>query len=169
MSNKKPALFIGFLVVVAIIVILVVQKTLDKSQTPNSLPEADQPSADNATNSTTTVTAPIVAQDGSYTVMQATNSEVIGEITTYSFGDSNSLNVMPAAMQSVVLNETPTLNEASVMVAGLPGKKLTLSSAKDGSPFFVVQVISNDQLFDFRGNELFLDTLNQYIVFNQVR
>lgn len=161
MSNKKPALFIGFLIVAAIVVIVVV-----KSQTTDSSPESDQPLADNNTN---TVVEPMVSKDGTYTVMQATNSEVIGEITTYSFGDSNSLNVMPAAMQSVVLNETPTLNEAAVVVAGLPGKKLTLSSAKDGSPFFVVQVINNDQLFDFRGNELFLDTLNQYIVFNQVR
>ncbi|HBY73714.1 MAG TPA: hypothetical protein DEG44_03430, partial [Candidatus Kerfeldbacteria bacterium] len=94
---------------------------------------------------------PIVAQDGSYTVMQSTDTLVIGEITTYSFGDTNSLSVMPAAMQSVVLNETPTLAETDITVAGQAGKKLTLSSAKDGSPFSVVQVIVNDQLFDFRG------------------
>ena len=157
MSKRSGALFIGFVVLAAIVVILVLN---------NNSTNSKQNSNNNSTN-TNAVSEPIVASDGSYTVMQSTDTELIGEIITYSFGDSNSLNVMPAAMQSVVLNETPTMAEADITVAGLAGKKLTLSSAKDGSPFTVVQVVVNDQLFDFRGTELFLDTLGQYIVFNQ--
>ena len=134
----------------------------------NFQPKADPPLAENlADNYTDTVAEPIIAQDGSYTILQSTDTQVIGEITTYKFGEKNSLSVMPSAMQSVVLNETPTLNEIDIVVTNVPGKKLLLSSAKDGSPFSVVQVIYQDQLFDFRGTDLFLDTLGQYIQFNQ--
>lgn len=159
MSKRTGALFIGFVLITAVVVIVVLNW--------NSGTEITNSKQNTNSNSTNTVVEPIVAQDGSYTVMQSTDTLVIGEITTYSFGDTNSLSVMPAAMQSVVLNETPTLAETDITVAGQAGKKLTLSSAKDGSPFSVVQVIVNDQLFDFRGTDLFLDTLGQYIIFNQ--
>lgn len=161
MSKRSGALFIGFLAVAAVVVVLVLnQDTSD--------PAVTNTNTTNAATNTSPVPEPVVALDGSYTVLQSTDTLVIGEITTYSFGDDNSLSVMPAAMQSVVLNETPTMAEADITVAGLVGKKLTLSSAKDGSPFTVVQVVQADQLFDFRGTELFLNTLGQYVVFNQV-
>lgn len=160
MSKRSGVLFIGFLAVAAIGVVVVLNRNAP-----------DEPITETNANQAVVepITEPVVAKDGSYTVLQSTDTIVVGEITTYSFGEVNSLSVMPAAMQQAVLNETPTLNETDIAVAGVPGKKFTLSSAKDGSPFSVVQVMVNDQLFDFRGTDLFLDTLSQYIQFNQVK
>ena len=149
MSKRSGLIFILFLVVVAVIVLVVLNRN---SETQNVIVADD-------------TYQPIVSADGVYTLSKPSQKLEVGEITTFTFTDGQ-LSVMPAAMQSVVLNETPVQAEVAVVISGLPAKRYTLSSAKDGSSFDVVQVLYLNQLYHFTGNEAFLSNLDQYIIFN---
>ncbi|MBI4407802.1 MAG: hypothetical protein HY565_04890 [Candidatus Kerfeldbacteria bacterium] len=161
MSKRSGLLFIVFLVVAAIIVLVVLNR--------NAAPEP--------TNVTTTINQnvntvvdedtyqPVISADGAYTLAKPAQKLEVGEITTFTF-DAGQLSVMPSAMQSLVLNETPVQAEVDVMVSGLPAKRYTLASAKDGSDFDVVQVLYLNQLYHFTGDEAFLSNLDQFITFN---
>lgn len=163
MSKHTSTWFIGFVGLAAIAVVFML----------SNQPDAQTNTTTNTTNTNQPVTTQPVQtptqtiEQEAVTLSQVTDTLDIGDITTYRFGDTNSLSVMPVAMQVAVLNETPTLETVDITVAGVTGQRLTLSSAKDGSPFTVVQVVQGDTLYDFRGDDEFLDQLDQYITFNQ--
>jgi hypothetical protein len=165
MSKHTGLLFIGFVIVAAIAVIIFVNRNASTDVTnTNTNSDSDTTVNSNATirsnDNTETVSA-----DGAYTLLQAAETTINGEITTYRFTDGNSLSVMPEALQSVVLNETPVKEEVDITVGGLPATRYTLASAKDGSLFTVVQIIYESKLYDFRGSTDYLDDLSQYIKF----
>ncbi len=166
MSKRSGLIFIVFLVVVAIIVLVVLNR--NAATEPVNV-NTNTVNTNVATNQNVTVAddtyEPIVSADGAYTLSKPSQKLEVGEITTFTFADGQ-LSVMPAAMQSVVLNETPVQSEVVVVVSGLPAKRYTLASAKDGSKFDVVQVLYLNQLYHFTGDEAFLSNLDQYIIFN---
>lgn len=99
--------------------------------------------------------------------LQSAQTKTIGEIVTYNFGDGNILNVLPLSMKAGILNETGVKNTTDVTVAGKPGQKLQLTSAKDGSLFNIIEVTIDDKLYDFRGSADFLNNLDQYVSFSK--
>lgn len=99
--------------------------------------------------------------------LQPSRPKTVGDITTYTFDTTNFVNVVPVAMQSALLSETSILATTPVQVSGQSGKKLTLSSAKDGSKITIIQVIIDDTLYDIRGSDDFLNTIDTYIEFKK--
>lgn len=123
-----------------------------------------KPSAVNSINSN--VNAERVTTSD-YSLLAEAETNVIGEITTYTFAENNRLNVMPATMQAAVLNETPVKQRAAITIGNTAAERLTVTSAKDGSEITVVQAVVGEKLYDFRGSEEFLSNLSQYITFAQ--
>ena len=104
------------------------------------------------------------SQDTVTVVADATTSSE-GEIMSYDFGNGNRLNVMPADYQTMVLNEIAVQERQSITIGSAAGERLTVTSAKDGSPTDVVQVILDRTLYDFRGSNDFLSHLDDYVTF----
>ena len=174
MSNK---VFFAFLVIAAVVVIGLVAWTgrksaLDPDTATNTVTTntaANNPDATPNSNTTVVptvneVVVPVVTD--AYTLLAEAETTVVGEITTYSFADNNFLNVMPAAMQSAVLNETPVKQRETITIGETAAERIIISSAKDGSDVAVVQAVIGETLYDFRGNEDFLSNLSQYIIFS---
>ncbi len=88
-----------------------------------------------------------------------------GDITSYRFGEDDVINVMPLDFQDMVLNENSVIGEEEVVIDGVTGKRITISSAKDGSSVEIIHVEHGRQLFDIRGTEDFLDDIDQYVTF----
>jgi hypothetical protein len=167
-SKHTGWLFIGFVVVAAVVVIVFVDRNASSTTTDtnSNVNAATTVRPDDNTNTTNSDYLPVTAADESFSLLQVATTTEVGEISTYKFSDGNSLSVMPQALQSAVLNETPTITvDSDWPVAGLMGERYTLSSAKDGSEFHVVQVKYAGKLFDFRGSEDYLNNLDQYIEF----
>lgn len=152
-------MFIGFVVAMILLFVLNRDTATDATNTNTNV------AADQNVNVAESTFQPIVSEDGVYSLLQPAEKLEVGEITTYTFA-TGQLSVMPAAMQSVVLNETPIQAEVDLVVSGLPAKRYTLASAKDGSDFDVVQVLYLNQLYHFTGDEAFLSNLDQLIIFN---
>lgn len=166
MSKHTGVVFIGFVVVTAIAVVVAVNQTTDTTDndavTSNSnTTTGNTNTVVNAVDSTETIT-----EDG-ITLLKPAEKTVVGEIVTYRFSDGNSLSIMPEALKTVVLNETPVKSEETVIdeATGITYHNYTLASAKDGSSFLVVQVIQNSKLYDFRGAEDYLNHLDEYVTF----
>lgn len=99
-------------------------------------------------------------------LLQPADARTDGVINSYVFENGNIVNVMPVSYQSIVLNEQSVQNEIPITVAGQPGTQYTVTSAKDGSIQTVIQVNFKDQLYDIRGTDEFLQTIDAYIEFN---
>lgn len=165
MSNK---VFFAFLVIAAVVVIGLVAWTGRKSSLEPDTVTNTATTNTATTNQPTTPnsnTATVPAVTDAYTLLAEAETTVVGEITTYTFTDNNFLNVMPAAMQSAVLNETPVKQRETITIGETAAERLTISSAKDGSDVIVVQTVIGETLYDFRGTEDFLSNLSQYIIF----
>lgn len=118
-----------------------------------------QPATVNTTNTTVVTTT-------GFTLLKDTTSTSNGDITTYHFDDGNVLNIMPVSYKAMVLNETAVTSTEKTMIGSTAAEILTLSSAKDGSNIKVVQLEREGQLFDFRGDDTFLNSLPTYVQFN---
>lgn len=153
------------MVVVAVIVLFVLNRDTATDTTNTNTNNVSDTTNDQNVNTDEAAYQPVVSEDGAYSLLQPAEKLVVGEITTYTFA-AGQLSVMPAAMQSVVLNETPIQAEVDLVVSGLPAKRYTLASAKDGSSFDVVQVLYLGQLYHFLGDAAFLDHLDSYILLN---
>lgn len=101
----------------------------------------------------------------SFTLLKPATPTTVGEITTYQFAVGNTMSVMPASYKSMVLNETPVLETRDIMIGETPAQELTISSAKDGSEITIVQLSLNNTVYDFRGDDNFLQQLTNYIEF----
>lgn len=174
MSNK---VFLIFLIIAALIVIALVAWTgrnvaLDQTEIVNANNDiANNGSVNIATKSSNTNNDSSddskLVKTEAFELLSPAETIVIGEITTYTFAENNILNVMPKAMQSAVLNETPVKERTVITIGETPAERLTLSSAKDGSDVIVVQTVVGEKLYDFRGNTNYLSNLSQFIKFNQ--
>lgn len=167
MLQTKGIWFIVFVVAATLVVVIAVQQSSSPSPTNNTSEATDS----NQTNTTEVaeqeaLDETTVSADGKYTLLKEMTTTTIGEITSYQFSNGNALSVMPEAMKSAVLNETPVVAEQSTQIGDVPAMQYTLSSAKDGSHFTVVQVVRAGQLYDFRGSEEYLANLADYIKFN---
>lgn len=170
MNNK---FFLVFIIVAAIVVVGLVAWTGRQNTTNQAVVNASVNAKSNVTtetskttNSTTNVNTPVTTNPtAGYSILASAETTIVGEITTYIFADNNILNVMPMAMQSAILNETPVKERTTITVGGLTGERLIISSAKDGSDIAIVQISKGDQLFDFRGDDSYLSKLGQYIEF----
>lgn len=175
MSNK---VFLVFLIIAALIVIALVawtgQKTAIQQVSLSNNAATTNKTTDNNLNTTNSVVEPAVKEDivkapvttSDYTLLADVEANVIGEITTYIFIESNILNVMPATMQAAVLNETPVKERMTIMIGDTAAERLTINSAKDGSNITVVQAVVGETLYDFRGSDDFLSNLSKYIEFS---
>ena len=88
-----------------------------------------------------------------------------GEIINLDFGDNNSVNIMPLDYEGMVRNSIGVKNEETIVVGGVPGKKLTGSSAKDGAAVNLILVQYKNRLYHFSGNDSYLNNLNNFIKF----
>ena len=142
------------------------QRTLLNNLVVNSnIATVNKTTVANTTN--TNVTAADGSSEPEYSfVTPITTKTVTGEITTYTFSIGNILNVMPVSNRNLVLAETPIKSQHDITIGNTAAQYLTISSAKDGSDVHVVQVTVGDTLYDFRGSDGFLDSLNNYIQFN---
>ena len=170
-SKRTGFVFILFVVVATAVVVVAMQNnqvdTVNVQVNNQSNNQTNTANTDSKTADDNKVAVdPVVSADGSYTILQKMTTTTVGEIVSYTFTDGNALSVMPEAMQSAVLNETPVIASTEITIAEQTATQYTLSSAKDGSHFSVVQVIRNGQLFDFRGNADYLNNLSTYIQFN---
>ncbi len=161
MSKRSP-LFLGFVIIAAIFVVGLV--SWSASQQPSSDTATTTNVAVVNTNTSTKVDSKTKLGDHVALLKEAAATEV-GTIETYRFNETDTLNIMPEAMRSAVLNETPVQKEEVITVGGVEAKKLTITSAKDGSEGMVVQVIKNGNLYDFRGSDDFLANLSDFITF----
>lgn len=100
------------------------------------------------------------------TLLTSVSETVSGKITSYHFGGSNILNVMPISYKNTVLNEASVNDTQTITVAGVSATQYTISSAKDGSQLNVIHVERDGTLYDFRGSADFLNSLETYITFN---
>ena len=98
------------------------------------------------------------------TLLQTATETTSGEITSYHFDGNNILNVMPISYKDSVLNESSIIKTEDTSIGGSAGKKYTITSAKDGSEINVIHVELNGVLYDFRGTDDFLKSLNNYIL-----
>lgn len=162
MSKHSGLLFIGFVVVAAIVVVVLINQPDTTEPTATNTNTVVPENANSNSNTNVTINN---AVDGSFSLVKPAAKTEIGEIITYKFEDANSLSVMPAELKSAVLAETPIREEADLTVDGLAAKRYTLSSAKDGSLFTIVQVETGDKLYDFRGSDDYLNDLESYITF----
>ena len=71
---------------------------------------------------------------------------------------------MPISYKDSVLNESSIIKTEDTSIGGSAGKKYTITSAKDGSEINVIHVELNGVLYDFRGTDDFLKSLNNYIL-----
>ncbi len=166
MSKHTGWLFIGFVVAAAVVAIILVDRNTNSTATTDTNTNQANTNSAIPANTNSSDRQLITAADESFSLLHTASTIEVGEITTYKFTDGNSLSVMPEAMQAAVLNETPTITvDSDWPVGGLMGERYTLSSAKDGSEFYVVQVVYAGKLFDFRGSEDYLNNLDQYIQF----
>jgi hypothetical protein len=142
------------------------QTALQIDTTADTNVTATDESVDNA-NATNVATESdtITLQDADFTLVAAAEQTVVGEITTYTFADNNLLNVMPADMQSLVLNETPVKERAAITIGETPAERVVIRSAKDGSDVTIVQTVVGNTLYDFRGSADYLSNLSQFINF----
>lgn len=192
MANKKYQLdrksglyFIIFIIIVALILIYYFSLNSDNNNNANlneninSQNNNAQPSSakNNNTNNITNInTNSAIGGENLnqsvsdldieiYGYQNLTRSEN-GEITNLNLGDNNSLNIMPLSYEGMVRNSIGSSAEETVTVGGVPGVKLTGSSAKDGSTVSLILVQYNNRLYHFAGNDSFLSSLNNFIKFN---
>ncbi len=166
MTKHTGVLFIGFVVVAAIAVVVIVNKNTN-TEDPNTNTTETNTNASNANATVRPTDTDTTVTDQGITLLKPAEKTVVGEIVTYRFLDGNSLSIMPEALRSVVLNETPVKSENDVIdeTTGVTYHHYTLASAKDGSLFSIVQVIQNSKLYDFRGADEYLNHLDQYVTF----
>lgn len=174
MSNK---VFLIFLIVVALIVIGLVAWTgrnsaLDQVETSSATNNTVSNSAvvntateSNSNTNINSVSGKLVKTEA-FELLSPAETSIVGEITTYRFAENNLLNIMPKAMQSAVLNETPVKERVAITIGEITAERLTISSAKDGSDVTIVQAVVGEMLYDFRGNQSYLSNLSNFIKFN---
>lgn len=99
-------------------------------------------------------------------LLQTSTTSNEGDIVSYRFNDNDIVNVMPLEYKDLVLAETPVESEENITVGGLPATKLVVRSAKDGSEITLIQIETTEYLYDIRGDEEFLESINNYIRFS---
>lgn len=173
--NRSGALFLGFLVVAALIAIIAVRRT-DSTATSN------QNAATNNTNVTEGVgggeievpvnqnppgTKTYTNQDLGVTVhgVPGAKETVSGEITTIDFGGKDSLSVLNPDLEGIVRESIGSIAETTITIGGVDGLSLTGASAKDGSSRTLVLVEVNNKLYVFDGSAEFLAGLPSNVEF----
>ncbi|MDP3971110.1 MAG: hypothetical protein Q8P90_05480 [bacterium] len=135
----------------------------DDSDSLDKAENQDETLAEDVSDITATGGAGIDLTEFNLEVLVPATTAKYDEITTYTFEPENTLSVMPSSYEGISLNETDVLDRETISVGNQVAERLTIASAKDGSEISVVQVISDDYLYDFRGSDDFLESLDQYI------
>jgi hypothetical protein len=118
------------------------------------------------TNTNDSTGSSLEAGDYGLNLLSSATKTQQDDIITYHFEDKNVLNIMPVHFAPMVVNEQTITDRQTITVAGVQGEVLTTQSAKDGSTVTVVQVKNAQYLYDFRGNDDFLRSLDHYIEFD---
>ena len=86
--------------------------------------------------------------------------------TTYRYSAEDSITVAPADNESLMLNSISATTEEEITVDGVEARRITGSSAKDGSVLevIVVPLENEDQILFIRGEEEFLTSVEANLV-----
>ncbi|MEK7539694.1 MAG: hypothetical protein AAB558_00410 [Patescibacteria group bacterium] len=177
--NRNGALFLGFLVVAALIAVVAVKRA-----EPSSSTNANQTAATNNTNVTEGVgggQVEIPVNENPPGTKTYTNEElgvtvygvptaketVSGEITTIDFGGKDSLSVLSPDLEGIVRESIGSIAETTITIDGVSGLSLTGASAKDGSSRTLVLVDVNNKLFVFDVSAAFLAALLSNVEFKK--
>lgn len=175
--NRNGALFLGFLVVAALIAVVAVKRAEPTTLTTNTV----------ATNNTNTLTdvgggqIDLPVNENPPGTKTYTNEElgvtvhgvpsaketVSGEITTIDFGGKDSLSVLNPDLEGIVRESIGSIAETTITIDGVSGLSLTGASAKDGTSRTLVLVEVNNKLYVFDGSAAFLASLPSNVEFKK--
>lgn len=175
--NRNGALFLGFLVVAALIAVVAVKRA-----EPTVL--TNQTAATNNTNVTEGVgggqidlpvnenpvgTKTYTNEELGVTVhgVPSAKETVSGEITTIDFGGKDSLSILNPDLEGIVRESIGSIAETTITIDGVSGLSLTGASAKDGTSRTLVLVEVNNKLYVFDGSGAFLAGLPSNVEFKK--
>lgn len=106
-----------------------------------------------ATDEPTYEEAPFTTPSGETEEVTATQEE---ETTVYEFGNENAVTIMPTGSEDLLLAHVGNISEEAITVDGRPARRITGTSAKDGSEVTYIIVDDGDQIYFIRGTAAFL-------------
>ena len=160
-------LFILFIIVVTIVIVAYFTWWSENTEAEPADPENDQ----KIENINQTIEPDIYfTETGLDFVVQGYDQEIVTkleneEITNFDFDSEGNVSIMPVDYEDMIKNSVGIKSETEITIDEQIATKIIGTSAKDGSLITMILVKKDEQLYVFKGEDQFLNSLDQIINF----